>query len=119
MKSFKKLSSIAVLVCAFIYPSSIAQAKDISLDNLYTQGFGTETNLVAAENGELLLVRRDDDGRRRYIRRRQNARRQFIRRQQIRRQIRRRQNARRRFIRRQNLRPVYIRRRQIRRRYDY
>jgi len=100
VKNFKKLSAIAVLLCAFVYPSSIAEAKSTSLENsLQTSSLDAENNVVANE-GELLLAQRDSY-RRRYIRR-PSVRRQYIRRQQrARRQyIRRQQRARRQYIRR-------------------
>lgn len=71
MKRFKKLSSIVFLLLAFIYPPALAQAKDISLNNvLNEQSLDAETNLVGDANGELLLAHRRS--RRRYHRRQRN-----------------------------------------------
>jgi len=90
MKGFKKLSSIALLLCAFVYPPSLAEAKDISLSNVRNeQSAAPEANLVGDKTGELLIAQRRP---RRYqnIRRRQIIRRgqpfgryQNIRRRQI------------------------------------
>ncbi|WP_157943333.1 hypothetical protein [Nostoc sp. CENA543] len=101
MKSFKKLSAIALLLCAFAYPSSMAEAKTTSLDNsLQTSSLDTGENVVTVSNDELLLARRYD--RRQYIRRHQRARRQYIRRNERakRQYIRRNERARRQYIRR-------------------
>ena len=75
MKGFKKLSSIALLLCAFVYPPSLAEAKDISLSNVRNeQSAAPEANLVGDKTGELLIAQRRP---RRYqnIRRRQIIRR--------------------------------------------
>ncbi|MBD2246284.1 hypothetical protein [Nostoc sp. FACHB-888] len=77
MKGFKKLSSIALLLCAFVYPPSLAEAKDISLSNARNeQSAAPEANLVGDKTGELLIAQRRP-GRYRIIRRRQ-----FLRRRQ-------------------------------------
>ncbi|MEA5623629.1 hypothetical protein [Nostoc sp. UHCC 0251] len=77
MKGFKKLSSIALLLCAFVYPPSLAEAKDISLSNARNeQSAAPEANLVGDKTGELLIAQRRS-GRYRIIRRRQ-----FLRRRQ-------------------------------------
>ncbi|MEH2435874.1 MAG: hypothetical protein V7K25_16755 [Nostoc sp.] len=75
MKGFKKLSSIALLLCAFVYPPSLAQAKDISLSNARNeQSAAPEANLVGDKTGELLIAQRRP-GRYQNIRRRQIIRR--------------------------------------------
>lgn len=77
MKGFKKLSSIALLLCAFVYPPSLAEAKDISLSNARNeQSAAPEANLVGDKTGELLIAQRRS-GRYQNIRRRQ-----FLRRRQ-------------------------------------
>jgi hypothetical protein len=83
MKGFRKLSSIALLLCAFVYPPSLAEAKDISSNNARNeQSAAPEANLVGDKTGELLIAQRWP-GRYRTIRRRQEFRqRQFIRRRQ-------------------------------------
>ncbi|MEH2421365.1 MAG: hypothetical protein V7K48_10695 [Nostoc sp.] len=59
MKGFRKLSSIALLLCAFVYPPSLAEAKDISLSNARNeQSAAPEANLVGNKTGELLIARR-------------------------------------------------------------
>ncbi len=71
MKGFRKLSSIALLLFAFVYPPSLAEAKDISLSNgLNEQSAAPEANLVGDQKGELLIAQRRS-GRYRVIRRRQ------------------------------------------------
>ncbi|MEH2276501.1 MAG: hypothetical protein V7K40_17330 [Nostoc sp.] len=75
MKGFRKLSSIALLLCAFVYPPSLAEAKDISLSNVHNEhSAAPEANLVGDKTGELLIARRRS-GRYRNIRRRQIIRR--------------------------------------------
>ncbi|MHC0063013.1 hypothetical protein ACWATR_08815 [Nostoc sp. UIC 10890] len=114
MKGFRKLSSIALLLCAFVYPPSLAEAKDISLDNARNeQSAAPEANLVGDKTGELLIAQRRP-GRYRMIRRRQIIRRrQYLRRYPS---IRRRQSLRRYpSIRRQQLRQRQI----IQRRQPY
>lgn len=75
MKGFRKLSSIALLLCAFVYPPSLAEAKDISLSNVHNeQTAAPEANLVGDKTGELLIAQRRS-GRYRNIRRRQIIRR--------------------------------------------
>ncbi|MBN3883493.1 MAG: hypothetical protein V7K64_17110 [Nostoc sp.] len=124
MKGFRKLSSIAMLLCAFVYPPSLAEAKDISLSNVRNeQSAAPEANLIGDKTGELLIAQRRP-GRYQIIRRRQQFReRQFLRRRQPeryqnireRRVIRRRQQIReRQFIRRQQ---PYGRNQYIRGRY--
>ncbi|MBW4615305.1 MAG: hypothetical protein KME21_18915 [Desmonostoc vinosum HA7617-LM4] len=119
MKNFKKLSTVVILLFAFAYPTSIAEAKSNSLNNVQNESsLETEADLVAGENGELLLAQRYF-GRVPFYRR-QNYRRQYIRRQN-RRRFYRRQHLRRQFIRRQYRRQFYprqnYRRQYIRRRY--
>ncbi|WP_375468974.1 hypothetical protein [uncultured Nostoc sp.] len=76
MKGFRKLSSIALLLCAFVYPPSLAEAKDISLSNVHNeQSAAPEANLVGDKTGELLIAQRRP-GRYRNFRRRQIIRRQ-------------------------------------------
>ncbi|MBD2509196.1 MAG: hypothetical protein V7K69_25010 [Nostoc sp.] len=71
MKGLRKLSSIALLLCAFVYPPSLAEAKDISLNNARNeQSAAPEANLVGDKTGELLIAQRRP-GRYRMIRRRQ------------------------------------------------
>ncbi|MBG1259063.1 hypothetical protein [Nostoc commune] len=88
MKGFKKLSSIALLLCAFVYPPSLAEAKDISLSNARNeQSAAPEANLVGDKSGELLIAQRrrgryQNIRRRQIIRRRQPGRYQNIRRRQ-------------------------------------
>ncbi|MEH2269440.1 MAG: hypothetical protein V7K68_13555 [Nostoc sp.] len=124
MKGFRKLSSIAMLLCAFVYPPSLAEAKDISVSNVRNeQSAAPEANLIGDKTGELLIAQRRP-GRYQIIRRRQQIReRRVIRRQQPeqyqnireRRVIRRRQQIReRQFIRRQQ---PYGRNQYIRGRY--
>jgi hypothetical protein len=75
MKGFRKLSSIALLLCAFVYPPSLAEAKDISLSNARNeQSAAPEANLIGDKTGELLVAQRRP-GRYRMIRRRQIIRR--------------------------------------------
>ncbi|MEH2248340.1 hypothetical protein [Nostoc sp.] len=74
MKGFRKLSSIALLLCAFVYPPSLAEAKDISLSNARNeQSAAPEANLVGHQTGELLIARRRS-GRYQNIRRREHYR---------------------------------------------
>ncbi|MDM9580550.1 hypothetical protein [Nostoc sp. GT001] len=75
MEGFRKLSSIAVLLFAFVSPPSLAEAKDISLSNtLNEQSVAPDTNLVGNKTGELLIAQRRS-GRYQRIRRRQIIRR--------------------------------------------
>ncbi|MFN6463129.1 MAG: hypothetical protein RMZ41_014965 [Nostoc sp. DedVER02] len=119
MKGFRKLSSIALLLCAFVYPPSLAEAKDISLSHARNEQSATpEANLIGDKTGELLIAQRWP-GRYRTIRRRQPyGRYQIIRRRQPfgrYENIRRREQFRRReFIRRQQ---PYGRNQNIRGRY--
>ncbi|MHC5744418.1 MAG: hypothetical protein ACYTXT_21505 [Nostoc sp.] len=118
MKGFRKLSSIAVLLFAFVSPPSLAEAKDISLSNtLNEQSVAPDANLVGNKTGELLIAQRRS-GRYQRIRRRQiiQRRQPFGRRQIIRRQqLRQRQRIRRRQI--IQRRQPFGRRQIIRRRY--
>ncbi|MBN3873082.1 hypothetical protein [Nostoc sp. JL33] len=100
MKGFKKLSSIAMLLCAFVYPPSLAEAKDISLNNIRNEQSATpDANLVGDKTGQLLIAQRRRPGRYQIIRRRQiiRQRQPFGRYQNIRRRqpLRQRQNIRR------------------------
>jgi hypothetical protein len=71
VKRFKQLSSTVFLLLAFIYPPALAEAKDITLNNvLHEQGLDAETSLVDEPNAELLLAHRRT--RRRYHRRQRN-----------------------------------------------
>ncbi|WP_373530452.1 hypothetical protein [Nostoc sp.] len=59
MKGFRKLSSIAMLLFAFVSPPSLAEAKDISLSNAPNeQSAAPEGNLVGDKTGELLIAQR-------------------------------------------------------------
>ncbi|MEH2237020.1 hypothetical protein [Nostoc sp.] len=71
MKGFRKLSSIALLLCAFVYPPSLAEAKDISLSDVRNeQSAAPEANLVGDKTGGLLIAQRRS-GRYQIIRRRE------------------------------------------------
>ncbi|MDZ8028376.1 MAG: hypothetical protein RMX65_031820 [Nostoc sp. DedQUE01] len=130
MKGFRKLSSIALLLFAFVYPPSLAEAKDISISNgLNEQSATSGANVVEDPKGELLIAQRRS-GRYRVIRRRQPlGRYQIIRRDRLGRTriIRRRQPGRTQIIRRrqplgryQNIRQQQLRRqREFRRQRDY
>ncbi|MEH2045375.1 hypothetical protein [Nostoc sp.] len=75
MKGFRKLSSIALLLFAFVSPPSLAEAKDISLSNsLNEQSVTPDANIVGNKTGELLIAQRRS-GRYQRIRRRQIIRR--------------------------------------------
>ncbi|MBN4002185.1 hypothetical protein [Nostoc sp. LPT] len=75
MKGFRKLSSIAVLLFAFVSPPLLAEAKDISLNNsLNEQSVAPDANIVGNKTGELLIAQRWS-GRYQRIRRRQIIRR--------------------------------------------
>jgi hypothetical protein len=81
VKGFKKLSSIVLLLLAFIYPPAVAQAKDSSLNNVHNeQSHESEKNLVEGTNGEgeLLLTQRRN--RRDHYRRGRNRRHYYRRR---------------------------------------
>ncbi|MEH2286163.1 hypothetical protein [Nostoc sp.] len=76
MKGFRKLSSIAVLLFAFVSPPSLAEAKDISLSNaLSQQSLTPDANIVGNKTGELLIAQRRS-GRYQRIRRQQRIQRQ-------------------------------------------
>jgi hypothetical protein len=80
---FKKLSSIVFLLLAFIYPPTLAEAKDNTLNNvLNEQSLDTQTKLVGEKSEELLLAHRRT--RRRYHRR-QRTRQYYYQRQRTRR----------------------------------
>jgi hypothetical protein len=65
---FQKLSSIVFLLLAFIYPPTLAEAKDNTLNNaLNEQSLDAQTKLVGEQSEELLLAHRRT--RRRYHRR--------------------------------------------------
>jgi Ni/Co efflux regulator RcnB len=108
MKGFRKLSSIVILLFAFAYPPSLAEAKDTSVSNvLNEQSNVAETNLVGGNTEEILIAQRRN-GRRvyrgsRYKRR--VYRRSRYRRSQYRRPVYRRPQ----YRRSQYRRPVYIR----------
>lgn len=59
MNRFQKLSSIALLVLAFVYPPAIAEAKENIQNHLVTeQSVDAETNLLGGNSEELLLAHR-------------------------------------------------------------
>ncbi|MBG1270183.1 hypothetical protein [Nostoc sp. WHI] len=59
MKGFRKLSSIAMLLFAFVYPPSLAEAKDISLSHaLSEQSAVPQATPVVDKTGELLIAQR-------------------------------------------------------------
>ncbi|MEH1782161.1 MAG: hypothetical protein V7L26_24230 [Nostoc sp.] len=71
MKGFRKLSSIAVLLFAFVSPPSLAEAKDISRSNVFNeQNVAPDANLVGNKTGEFLIAQRRE-GRYQRIRRRE------------------------------------------------
>jgi hypothetical protein len=56
---FQKLSSIVFLLLAFMYPPTLAEAKDTTLNNvLNEQSLDPETKLVEQKSEELLLAQR-------------------------------------------------------------
>lgn len=68
MNRFKKLSSIVFLLLAFIYPPTLAEAKDNTLNHvLNEQSLDAQTKLVGVQSEKLLLAHRWT--RRRYHRR--------------------------------------------------
>ncbi|WP_157943183.1 MULTISPECIES: hypothetical protein [Nostocales] len=70
MNRFQKLSSIALLVLAFIYPPAIVEAKENTQNHVFTeQSVDAEPNLVEGKSEELLLAHRPRY-RRHYYRRR-------------------------------------------------
>ncbi|MBD2340907.1 hypothetical protein H6G64_28460 [Calothrix sp. FACHB-156] len=69
MNRFQKLSSMVVLVLAFIYPPTLAEAKDTTLNHvLNEQSIDTQTTLLGEQSEELLLAHRHTQ--RRYHRQR-------------------------------------------------
>jgi hypothetical protein len=105
MKSFAKLTSIALLLCSFVYPPFLAEAKASTNGNSVDQkSVEVEANLINSQTEGILLAQRPY--RRRYIRR------PYVRRRYIRRPV-----VRRRYIRRPVVRSRYIRRPYVRRRY--
>ncbi|WP_224092750.1 hypothetical protein [Nostoc sp. MS1] len=69
MNRFQKLSSIAFLLLAFIYPPKLVEAKENTQNNvLNEQSINAETNLVEGASKEILLAHRYY--RQRYHRRR-------------------------------------------------
>ncbi|HEY9804397.1 MAG TPA: hypothetical protein V6D25_28955 [Leptolyngbyaceae cyanobacterium] len=104
MKSFAKLTSIALLLCSLVYPPFLAEAKASINDDIVDQkSVEVETSLINSQTEGILLAQRPY--RRRYIRR------PYVRRRYIRRP----------YVRRRYIRPVvrrrYIRRPYVRRRY--
>ncbi|WP_414575841.1 hypothetical protein [Anabaena sp. CCY 9402-a] len=78
MNRFQKLSSIGLLLLAFIYPPAMAEAKDSTQNHaLNEQSIEAETNLVSDKSEELLLAHRR---RRRHYYRRSRHRRHYYRR---------------------------------------
>ncbi|QFS49040.1 hypothetical protein [Nostoc sphaeroides] len=68
MNRFKKLSSIVFLLLAFIYPPTLAEAKDNTLNNVLKEpSLDAQIKLVGEQSEELLLAHRRT--RRRYHRR--------------------------------------------------
>jgi hypothetical protein len=83
MKGFRKLSSIAVLLFAFMSPPSLAEAKDISLSNaLNEQSVAPDANLLGNKTGELLIAQRRSRRYQRIRRRQRFGERQIIERRQ-------------------------------------
>ncbi|BDI17448.1 hypothetical protein ANSO36C_32500 [Nostoc cf. commune SO-36] len=73
MNRFQKLSSIVLLLLAFIYPPALAEAKDNTLNHVFNeQSIDGETKLVKEQSEELLLAHRRT--RRRYHRRQRTGR---------------------------------------------
>ncbi|MEJ1931554.1 hypothetical protein WDZ92_14985, partial [Nostoc sp. NIES-2111] len=108
MKSFAKLSSIALLLCSLVYPPFLAEAKaTTSSNNLEQKSVEVEASLINNQTESVLLAQRSR-WRRRYIRR------PYVRRRYIRRSIRR-SYIRRPFVRRGYIRRPYVRSRYIRR----
>ncbi|MBD2499442.1 hypothetical protein [Anabaena azotica] len=104
MKSFAKLTSIALLLCSFVYPPFLAEAKaSINADGVDQKSVEVEANLINNQTEGILLAQRP------YVRRRY--RRPYVRRRY------RRPYVRRRYIRRPYVRSRYIRRPYVRRRY--
>ncbi len=59
MKGFRKLSSIAILLCAFVYPPLLAEAKASPVSNsLNEQQVGIEANSVVGKTGEFMIADR-------------------------------------------------------------
>ena len=59
MNRFKKLSSIVFLLLAFIYPPTLAEAKDNTPNNvLNEQSVDAQTKLVKEQSEEVLLAHR-------------------------------------------------------------
>ncbi len=68
MKSFQKLYSIAILLCTFVYPPLLAEAKASTLSNsINQQSIEAETNLIGSQTEELVIAKRPI-GRRRVVR---------------------------------------------------
>ncbi len=106
MKSFAKLTSIALLLCSLVYPPFIAEAKaSINSSSVEEKSFEVEANLINSQTEGILLAQRP------YVRRR------YIRRPYVRSRYIRRPYVRRRYVRpvvrRRYVRPV-VRRRYVR-----
>ncbi|MCC5651534.1 hypothetical protein LC609_17195 [Nostoc sp. XA013] len=82
MNRFKKLSLIAFLLLAFVYPPALAEAKDNTLDNVLNEHLDVETKLIGEQSEELLLAHRRTRGR---YHRRQRTRQYYYQRQRNRR----------------------------------
>lgn len=69
MKSFAKLSSIALLLCSLVYPPFLAEAKaTTSSNNLEQKSVEVEASLINNQTEGILLAQRRPYIRRRYIR---------------------------------------------------
>jgi hypothetical protein len=99
MKNFQKLSSIGLLLFAFVYPPLLAEAKASTISNsISQQNVNKEENLTGGNTEGLLIAQRS--GVRRRVIRRPVVRRRVIRRPLVRRRVIRRPLVRRRVIRR-------------------
>ncbi|MBD2203703.1 hypothetical protein H6G33_34615 [Calothrix sp. FACHB-1219] len=73
MNRLKKLSSMIFLLLAFIYPPTLAEAKDTTLNHVFNeQSIDTQTKLLGEQSEELLLAHQQN--RQRYHRRQRTGR---------------------------------------------